>query len=189
VRRHGGTTIVQELADALEPAMPRAALEELPVHSCLPVARIADAIVQLSTQRSAGPDRRRVLIVEDERVVALNLERQLTSLGYRVVASVPSGEEALRIAASVSPDVVLMDVQLAGAMRGTEAGESLWTRLRIPVVYATAYSDERTLANARSSMAYGFVVKPYRAAQIHAALRLALDRRDRELGADDGAKS
>jgi chemotaxis response regulator CheB len=180
VRRHGGITIVQDPAESVQPSMPRNAISELPVHYCLGVRAIAQTIVRVAREPITRPEQPRVLIVEDERIVALNLERQLTDLGYRIVGSVASGEEALRLAATSSPDLVLMDIQLAGKMRGTEAGEALWTQLGVPIVYATAYSDEKTLAEARASMPYGFVVKPYRAAQLHAALQLALDRRERE---------
>ena len=180
VRRHGGVTIVQDPAESVQPSMPRSAIAELPVHYCLGVRAIAQTIVRVAREPAARPAQPHVLIVEDERIVALNLESQLTDLGYRVVGSVASGEEALHLAATAPPDVVLMDIQLAGKMRGTEAGEALWTQLGVPIVYATAHSDEKTLAESRASMPYGFVVKPYRAAHVHAALQLALDRRERE---------
>jgi CheY-like chemotaxis protein len=93
---------------------------------------------------------------------------------------IASGEEALRLAEGALPDVILMDIQLAGRMTGTEAGEVLWTRLGVPIVYATAYADKKTLGDSRPSMPYGFVVKPYRAAQLHASLQLALERRRQE---------
>jgi chemotaxis response regulator CheB len=183
VRRNGGITIVQDPAESPEPSMPRSAIEELPVHYCLRVRAIAQTIMRVARDPVpvARPAHPGVLIVEDERVVALNIERQLIDIGYRVVGSVASGEEALRLAATASPDVILMDIQLAGKMTGTEAGAALWTQLGVPIVYATAYSDEKTLAESRASMPYGFVVKPYRAAQLHATLQLALERRRQEM--------
>jgi chemotaxis response regulator CheB len=181
VRRHGGITIVQDPAESLQPSMPRSAIAEIPVHYCLRVPAIAQTIARVAKEPITSSVQPCVLIVEDERIVALNLERQLTDLGYRVVGSVASGEEALRLAATALPDVILMDIQLGGRMTGTEAGEALWTQLGVPIVYATAYSDEKTLAESRASMPYGFVVKPYRAAQLHATLQLALERRRQEL--------
>jgi DNA-binding NarL/FixJ family response regulator len=82
-----------------------------------------------------------------------------------------------------------MDVHLAGTMTGIEAGAVAWERHHIPVVYVTAYSDQETVAAATRAKPYGFVVKPYRVAQVHAALQLALDRRARETGAPPNAES
>jgi chemotaxis response regulator CheB len=184
VRRHGGITIVQDPAASEVSSMPRSAIAELPVHYCLTVKAIAQTIVRVARDPVGDPAaaaRPGVLIVEDERIVAMNLEGLLLDLGYRVVGSVASGEEALRLAPNAAPDVILMDVQLAGQMTGTEAGEALWMRLGVPIVYATAYSDEKTLTDSRASMPYGFVVKPYRASQLHATLQLALERRRQEM--------
>jgi chemotaxis response regulator CheB len=181
VRRHGGITIVQDPAESPQPSMPRSAIAELPVHYCLRVRAIAQTIARVAREPVAPPVHPSVLIVEDERIVALNLEKQLNDIGYRVVGSVASGEEALCLAAAALPDVVLMDIQLAGKMTGTEAGEALWTQLGVPIIYATAYSDEKTLADSRASMPYGLVVKPYRASQLHATLQLALERRRQEM--------
>jgi chemotaxis response regulator CheB len=180
VRRRGGVTIAQEPREALCDSMPRTALDEVPLHYCLPLAAIGPKLVQLSKEGRAVPRRARVLIVQDEGTISVNLGQRLADLGYDVVGSVRSGEEVLRVATEVAPDVVLMDVPLAGAMTGTEAARILWKALALPIVFLTAYSDEQTVDDATESMPYGFVVKPYRSAQIHATLRLALDRRERE---------
>jgi chemotaxis response regulator CheB len=184
VRRRGGITIVQDPASADHPGMPGSALFHGSPHYCLPLSAIAETLGRLVSDTEAlGRERRkpRVLIVEDEAVVALNLEERLGDLGYEVVGAMSSGEEAVRIAAEVCPDIVLMDVHLSGTMTGTEAGRVLWERHALPIVYLTAYSDEGTLAETKASMPYGFIVKPYRPAQIQAALKLALDRREREI--------
>ena len=162
------------------------AMREVPVHYCLALSDIAPVLVRLTneTPQSQRWEGARVLIVEDERVVARNLELQLSDLGYHVVASVASsGEAALGVFLTASPDIVLMDINLETAMRGTEAGRILWERHRVPIVYLTAYTDEKTLNEATASMPYGFIDKPYRPAQFHAAIRLALD----PLGPGDGA--
>jgi chemotaxis response regulator CheB len=188
VRRGGGVTIVQDPSGAEHAEMPRRALEEVPLHYCLPLSRIASTLVELSTDESVPVRRARVLIVEDELVVAINLEHRLQDLGYEVVGPVTSGVAALEVVTSNPPDVVLMDIQLSGAMRGTELGRVLRERFGLPIVYATAYADEHTLAEARPSMPYAFVVKPYRPAQIHAALQLALDQRARNATAESGSR-
>ena len=177
VRRAGGITIVQDPQVAEHASMPARAMREVPLHYCLTVAAMADKLVALSTATHARiAPRPRVLIVEDEGVVAMNLEGRLVDAGYDVVGSVATGEEAVATAAATRPDVVVMDIHLASAMRGTEAGRVLWDRFRIPIVYLTAYCDEQTVLEASATMPASYLVKPVTAPQIHAALRMALDR-------------
>jgi chemotaxis response regulator CheB len=186
VSRRGGLTIVQDPANALEPSMPHSAMKDLSVHYCLKPPAIAQTVTRVCRENIPKPVRQaRLVIVEDERVAALNLEAQLKDLGYEIAGSVGAGEEAVSLVAEARPDAVLMDVHLAGSMTGTEAGRVIWERHHIPVVYVTAYSDQQTVIAATRAMPYGFVVKPFRAAQVHAALQLALDRRVRELQAGD----
>lgn len=82
----------------------------------------------------------RILIVEDEYIVAADLEMKLTRMGYQVVGSAVTGEEAIRLAEESSPDLVLMDVQLHGRMKGTEAAETIRARNGIPIVFITAFA-------------------------------------------------
>ncbi len=181
VSRRGGITIVQDPVNALEPSMPSSAMKDLAVHYCLKPPAIAQTLVRVCRAIPEGTPPAKVLIVEDERIAALNLEGQLRDLGYDVIGSISSGEEAISFLETRRPEIVLMDVHLAGTMTGIEAGAAAWERHRIPVVYVTAYSDQETVSAATQAMPYGFVVKPYRVAQVHAALQLALARRAREL--------
>jgi CheY-like chemotaxis protein len=86
-----------------------------------------------------------ILIVEDERIVARDIEKRLKKLGYQVIGSVASGEEALRQAQLTLPDLVLMDIQLKGQLDGIQTAEHIHTDLDIPVVFLTAYADDETL--------------------------------------------
>lgn len=122
----------------------------------------------------------RILVVEDERIVARDLEIRLKNLGYDVVGSAASGEAALQQVEQHKPDMVLMDIVLAGAMRGTEVARRIWSGWRIPVVYLTAFSDALILEDVKGSEPYGYVLKPFDSKQLHAVLQLALSRRDRE---------
>jgi DNA-binding NarL/FixJ family response regulator len=122
-----------------------------------------------------------VLIVEDEALVALDLERSLAARGYVVCAVASSGEAALAAVRADPPDVVLMDIRLPGAMDGTEAAAAIWEQCGVPAVFVTAYDDEQTLARVTASAAYGYLLKPFDPAQVHVALQLALDRRAKEL--------
>jgi len=121
-----------------------------------------------------------VLIVEDERVVAKDLENALKGLGYEVLGSAASGEAALLMMEQTRPDIVLMDIVLAGAMRGTEVARRSWNRWHVPVVYLTAFSDSIVLEDIKDSEPYGYLLKPFLPKQVHAVLQIALSRRARE---------
>lgn len=86
-------------------------------------------------------DAKRILIVEDEKILAADLEKKLRALGYCVQGIVASGEEAVRLARERPPTLVLMDVRLSGKMDGVEAARQIWENARLPVIYLTAYSD------------------------------------------------
>jgi diguanylate cyclase (GGDEF)-like protein/PAS domain S-box-containing protein len=122
----------------------------------------------------------RIMIVEDERIVALDLKQNLESCGLDVVAVASSGEQAVAEAARHHPDLILMDINLDGAMDGTAAALEIRSRLRIPVIFLTAYTEERTLQRAEASVPYGYLVKPVESRELQAALRMALARRQAE---------
>jgi signal transduction histidine kinase len=127
----------------------------------------------------------RVIIVEDERIVALHLRQQLSKLGYDVVGVAASGEHALRLINDVHPDVVLMDIHIEGAMDGIETAERIPEELLMPVIYLTAYSDEMTLARARSTRPYGYLLKPFSQRELHATIQMVLERRRADLASRD----
>ena len=116
----------------------------------------------------------RILIVEDERITAEDLEEVLKDLGYQVSAVVSSGEEALREAERNRPDLVLMDIRIKGEMDGTEAARLLRERFDVPVVYLTAHADRDTLERAKQSRPLGYIVKPFHEAELHASVEMAL---------------
>ncbi len=115
-------------------------------------------------------------MVEDENVVALDIQRDLMSFGYAVPATASSGEEAIEKAAVLRPDLVLMDIRLRGAIDGVEAAEEIRTRFNIPAVYLTAYADPATLGRARLTGALGYLIKPFGERELHAAVEVALYR-------------
>lgn len=123
----------------------------------------------------------RIMIVEDERIVALDLKLNLESLGYQVVAVASSGEQALAEAARQMPDLILMDINLEGSMDGTEAARAIRTGMQIPVVFLTAYTEDRILERAEASVPYGYLVKPVEGRELQATVRMALARRKAEL--------
>src|SRR5690606_30951700 len=107
---------------------------------------------------------------------ALDLKVRLSSLGYRVAGTVPSGEAALQTAQEVLPDIVLMDIHLEGALDGIDAARALYESLRIPVIFLTAYSEDSTLERAEKTLPFGFLVKPVDERALHASIQMALAR-------------
>jgi two-component system cell cycle sensor histidine kinase/response regulator CckA len=122
----------------------------------------------------------RILVVEDERVVAADIEKCIKGLGYEVVGSAASGVEALRMAVRTEPDLVLMDIKLKGDLDGVDVASALHERLKIPVVYLTAFADVEILERARKTAPSGYVLKPFDESILRAAIELAFDRHRRE---------
>lgn len=118
----------------------------------------------------------KILIVDDEVVVAEDIRRQLRSLGYVVVGVVASGSEAVQLAAQHRPDLILMDIKLKGQIDGIDAARTIQSQYGIPVIYLTAFSDEETLERARHTLPLAYLIKPFVSSDLRAALELALFR-------------
>ncbi|MBW4490894.1 MAG: response regulator [Trichocoleus desertorum ATA4-8-CV12] len=119
----------------------------------------------------------KILVVEDERIVARDIEKRLKKLGYVVPVTVASGEEAIKKTAEIRPDLVLMDIQLKGKLDGIETAEQIRADFDIPVIYLTAYADEATLQRAKATEPFGYILKPFDARDLHVAIEVALRRR------------
>lgn len=117
-----------------------------------------------------------VLIVEDELIIAKDLSLTLTKLGYNVAGHSSGAKEAVQMAAEKKPDVVIMDVMLKGDVNGIEAAKEIRDKHNIPVVFITAYSDDDTLNRTHSSSPFGYLVKPYKATDLHVTIETALAR-------------
>ena len=118
--------------------------------------------------------RPRILVVEDEGIVALDLQTRLEKLGYQVVGVVASGEEAIARSAALRPDLVLMDITLTGEMDGVEAAEHLRVHHRVPVVYLTASSSATTLERAKTTEPFGYLLKPFSEPELETTIEIAL---------------
>jgi CheY-like chemotaxis protein len=117
-----------------------------------------------------------ILVVEDETIIARDIQQRLSRLGYTVSAIASSGEEALHKTADLSPALVLMDIVLKGKMDGVEAAARLQAQRDVPIVYLTAYADDTTLQRAMATGPYGYVMKPIVDKQLHTAIAIALDK-------------
>ena len=122
-----------------------------------------------------------LMLVEDERIVAFDLKRQLSGFGYHVASVVASGEQAIQSCRDVHPDLVLMDIHLDGKMDGIEAASVIRSRHHVPVVFLTAYAEDETLTRALGSRPFGYLVKPCEGRELHATIQMALARHDDEV--------
>lgn len=128
-----------------------------------------------SPQLSLSMTSIRILVVEDESILALDIEDILNHLGYEVIGLAIDAEEAIAAIAQSPPDLVLMDVRLQGAMDGIEATRQIWTRFRLPVVFLTASTDEATLQRIKTVHAFGYIVKPFAIRKLETMIQSALE--------------
>jgi CheY-like chemotaxis protein len=126
-----------------------------------------------SKVRSFG--KAQILIAEDDAIIAQDLKYKIETLGYEVAGITPSGELAVVMAESLRPDLVLMDIQLAGEMDGIQAAEQI-RKLRVPLVYVSGCCDSPTLQRAQLTEPYGYVLKPYRTSDIRISVEMSLER-------------
>jgi PAS domain S-box-containing protein len=118
----------------------------------------------------------RVLIAEDEVIVANHIQRMVEALGYKSAGIVTTGEECVQRALELRPDVILMDIMLAGTLDGVRAAEKILSQVDIPILYLTAYTDEATLARAKVTEPFGYITKPFEEQDLRAAIAMALHK-------------
>jgi PAS domain S-box-containing protein len=116
----------------------------------------------------------RILVVEDESIVAEHLQKILAQLGYEAGHSAATGEEAVELAEQIRPDLVLMDIMLAGDMDGIQAADRIRSRMQVPVIYLTAYAEDGILQRAKTTEPFGYLLKPFRKESIRTAIEMAL---------------
>jgi PAS domain S-box-containing protein len=118
-------------------------------------------------------EKKQILIVEDEIIAAMDIQKRLINLGYNVPAIVSSGEEAIIKVKENKLDLVLMDINLNGEMDGIEATSRIHSFSDIPIIYLTAYSDDITLARAKITEPYAYIVKPFKDRELQINLEIA----------------
>jgi two-component sensor histidine kinase/AmiR/NasT family two-component response regulator len=119
-------------------------------------------------------EKAKIMVVEDNKIISLEIRQRLESMGYEVIAVSYTGEDAVSNATEKIPDLVLMDIKLGGKMDGIEAAEKIRFLLDIPVVYLTAYSDEATLERAKVTEPFGYIVKPLEERELHSTIEISL---------------
>jgi DNA-binding LytR/AlgR family response regulator len=123
----------------------------------------------------------KILVVEDEMIIAAKISMQLTSLGYEVTGILPRGEEALAHIEESKPDIVLLDINLKGKIDGIEMAALMQQHNNIPIIYLTANSDEATFNRAKPTKPYAFISKPFKQLDLQRAIELTISR----MAADD----
>jgi len=120
-------------------------------------------------------NRAKILVVEDEPEVIVTLELTLKKLGYAVVGCETTAEEAIKKADELRPDLVLMDIELAGKMDGIQAADTIRKKYHIPVIYLTAICDLRTLERVGASVPFGYILKPFKEDELRTVIEIALE--------------
>ena len=123
----------------------------------------------------------KILIVEDELLIAKGLARQLQKSGYTVEKIVSSGKAALTYIESSLPDIILMDIAIKGKMDGVETAIKIREKNDIPIIYLTAYADKKTVEKAVNSGGYGYLLKPYKIEELNAVIKMALNKHQEHL--------
>lgn len=121
-----------------------------------------------------GMNNERILIVEDEKIIAIDLQRRLERFGYSVVGMASEGNEAVALALELEPDIILMDIMLAGDVDGVAAAKAINDVKDIPFIFLTAYTDEKTLERAKTVQPYGYILKPFKERELYTTIDIAL---------------
>ena len=122
----------------------------------------------------------KVLVVEDERIVAKDIQNTLRNLGYEVPAIASTGEDAIKMSGELQPDIILMDIVLKGEIDGIDAASQIKAKFKIPIIYITAYEDEETLDRAKITEPLAYILKPFEERDLHTTLEMALYKHSME---------
>lgn len=124
--------------------------------------------------------RARILVVEDDSIISMDIQNTLQKLGHELAGTAVLGEEAVEQASELRPDLVLMDIELAGDLDGVEAAAHIRERLQIPIIFLTAYSEDTTLQRAKTTEPYGYLVKPLVERDLRIGIEMALHKHQAE---------
>jgi CheY-like chemotaxis protein len=120
----------------------------------------------------------RILVVEDEMVISIEISQTLKRLGYDVVGQAITGSDAVRLASELMPDLILMDIRLTGEMDGIEAASRIKELIERPIIFLSAHSDDITLERAIAISPSGYLIKPFKDRELYSAIELSLHKHD-----------
>ncbi|WP_295624132.1 EAL domain-containing protein [uncultured Nitrosomonas sp.] len=118
----------------------------------------------------------KILIIEDEKIVALDLKRRLSKLGYEITGMTTNGQEALALISQAPPNIILMDIHIQGNMDGIEVASIVQKTHSIPIIYLTAHSEEQTLIRAKATKPYGYLLKPFSDRELNIIIQVSIER-------------
>jgi len=121
-----------------------------------------------------------IFIVEDESIVAKDIQNNLIKLGYNVAGIANNGKDAISQIQEVMPDVVLMDIMIKGDLTGIEVAEQIKKHISVPVIFLTAYADESTLSKAKVTEPYGYILKPFKEIDLHSTIEMAVYKHQKD---------
>lgn len=121
-----------------------------------------------------------IIVVEDESIVAKDIQLSLKKLGYNVLSICSNGFDAINAVEEQKPHIVLMDIMLKGDMSGIEAAAQIKEKYNIPIIFLTAYADESTLNKAKVTEPYGYIIKPFKEIDLHTSIEMALYKHEKE---------
>ena len=124
----------------------------------------------------------KIMVVEDDKIISMEIRQRLKNMGYDVVAIATTGTDAIQIATETTPDMVIMDIKLDGYMDGIQAADRIHFLLDIPVVFLTAYTDDITYQRAKETEPFGFISKPFDEMIFKTSLDFALSKRMQKPG-------
>ncbi|MDP4267168.1 MAG: response regulator [Bacteroidota bacterium] len=122
-----------------------------------------------------------ILIVEDENIVAKDIQNSLVKLGYIVNNVVSAGEKAIAAIEEKKPDIVMMDIMLKGKMSGIDAANIIKEKYQIPIIFLTAYADDDTIKKAKHAEPYGYIMKPFKEKELQTTIEMALYKHEQDL--------
>lgn len=121
-----------------------------------------------------------IFIVEDESIVAKDIQNNLIKLGYAVLGIANNGKDAIDQIKDLNPDAVLMDIMIKGDLTGIEVAEQIKKFVNVPVIFLTAYADESTLSRAKVTEPYGYILKPFKEIDLHSTIEMAVYKHQRD---------
>jgi PAS domain S-box-containing protein/putative nucleotidyltransferase with HDIG domain len=133
-------------------------------------------------------EKARIMVVEDEAVISMEIQDRLTKMGHSVCGTAASGEEAVSVATAKRPDLILMDVQLRGEVDGVQTAKQIRDLIEIPIIYLTAFADDRTVERAKLTQPFGYLIKPFSEKELYAAIEMALYKNSMEVRVRDSER-
>ncbi|PBQ32121.1 DNA-binding response regulator [Sphingobacteriaceae bacterium] len=121
-----------------------------------------------------------IFIVEDESIVAKDIQNSLTKLGYNVIGFANNGKDAIDKITELMPDLILMDIMIKGPLTGIEVSEKIKEKMNVPVIFLTAYADEGTLSRAKITEPYGYILKPFKEIDLHSTIEMAVYKHQKD---------